>query len=289
MARTPAKTYHYSLDDDSDSSWLEHLREEGYVVLKKVVGDADVAAVKDLLWSDLEGAHRDVGLDRHDSVTWQRWKLPPHGIVGSLAQSAGPWYLRGLPRVQAAFKELWGVEDVITSMDAVIIWKPWMRGARVPPWKPRGMRGDQGQTATPAAFLPPPISEGLHLDQNPFTKPDLECVQGMVPLLPVTKVSGGLQVVPHSHTAEGKARLKEVYPELEDRWAGEDWCPLPPSSRSNAAAISEGGGGAVLLEAEAGEAVGRRGLTVGNRSQPLCSGRLPPSSTLPRHFLRGDC
>ena len=44
-----------------------------------------------------------------------------------------------------------------------------------------------------------------------------------------------------------------------------------------------------LLEAEAGEAVGRRGLTVGNRSPPLCSGRLPPSSTLPRHFLRGDC
>lgn len=221
-------------------------------MLKAVAGDADVAAVKDLLWKDLESAHSDIGLDRHDPTTWQRWKLPSHGIDGSLAQSAGAWHLRGLPRVQAAFKELWGVEDIITSMDATILWKPWMRGARVPPWRPRSMR--EGQTATPAMFLPPLISEGLHLDQNPFSKPDLECVQGMVPLLPVTEVSGGLQVVPRSHTAEGKARLLKAHPLLEDSWGGEDWCPLPPSSRFNAAKIS-GGRGAVLLEAEAGDLI----------------------------------
>jgi hypothetical protein len=35
---------------------------------------------------------------------------------------------------------------------------------------------------------------GLHLDQNPFAKPGFECVQGMMPLLPVTDEVGGLQV-----------------------------------------------------------------------------------------------
>ena len=42
-----------------------------------------------------------------------------------------------------------------------------------------------------------------------------------------------------------------------------------------------------LLEAEAGEEVGRRGLTVGNRSQPLCWPTAPFLDT--SSTLRGDC
>ena len=40
------------------------------------------------------------------------------------------------------------------------------------------------------ACLYPYHEEGLHLDQNPFAKPDRCCVQGMVPLLDVTEASG---------------------------------------------------------------------------------------------------
>eukprot|EP00415_Alexandrium_ostenfeldii_P000961 UN0961 len=44
----------------------------------------------------------------------------------------------------------------------------------------------------------------------------------MVPLLPVTDGSGGLQVVPGSHLDEAKAEFKQAHPHM--RSSG-DWCP----------------------------------------------------------------
>ena len=73
-------------------------------------------------------------------------------------------------------------------MDAVIAWRAWQQEQNV---------------AT--------RSEGLHLDQNPFDKPRLDCVQGMVPLIRVTDVSGGLEVVPGSHEGASKADFKHRY------------------------------------------------------------------------------
>jgi len=96
-------------------------------------------------------------------------------------------------------------------MDAIMVWKPWWAhpdSARIPmvwnPWYPR--------------------TEGLHLDQNPYRKPLLDCVQGMLPLYDVTEQVGGLEVVPGSHTAKAKAELKKYLG--EDIWDGEDWCPF---------------------------------------------------------------
>ena len=58
------------------------------------------------------------------------------------------------------------------------------------------------------------------MDQNPFTKPQLDCVQGkgkckcrckcidcvqgMLPLIDVTERSGGLEVVPRSHCEDAR-------------------------------------------------------------------------------------
>merc|ERR1711865_925004 len=92
-----------------------------------------------------------------------------------------------------------------------------------------------------------PRTEGLHLDQSPFHKPNLETIQGMVPLLPVTLVTGGLVVVPESHLmtgVTGKKALKERYPHLKG--AG-DWCPLPKQDMSYQHQL--------LLEAEAGDLI----------------------------------
>lgn len=61
-------------------------------------------------------------------------------------------------------------------MDSTLLWLPWWENNK---WKPR--------------------TEGLHIDQNPWNKPSRCCVQGMVPLIDVTRKSGGLQVVPDSH------------------------------------------------------------------------------------------
>ena len=67
---------------------------------------------------------------------------------------------------------LWGTRELVSSMDCLLVWRPW---ARQPARRP--------------------VTEGLHLDQNPFHRwPEpssprrgLQCVQGMVPLLPVTR------------------------------------------------------------------------------------------------------
>ena len=244
--QVPSYWHSFSDNDDgeTDSAWKAHLEREGFVVLKAVATPTDVADVKDLLFQDIEN---EFGIDRNDPSSWHRWRLPSTGLVASLAQSKGQWHLRGLPRVQNAFRRFWGVNDVITSMDACIIWRPWYAGAKALPWRPRSSTTPSSTPTTTPSGFPPPQSEGLHLDQNPFSKPQLDCVQGMVPLLPVTPTYGGLQVVPRSHTADGRAALLEKHPELEERWAGAgDWCPLPPSGRSKKA---------LLLEAEPGDLI----------------------------------
>lgn len=122
------------------------------------------------------------------------------GLVAKLAQCAGAWHVRGSPGVKQAFAAIWGTPELIVSMDCVIVWRPWWLDES---WRPK--------------------TEGLHLDQNPFHKPNLECVQGMVPLLPVTEAIGGLQVVPESHTDKAKQELMKLCPHLKNRG---DWCML---------------------------------------------------------------
>jgi len=168
------------------------------VVVGGALSREEVAAAKDLIWQDLEEATP--GLQRGDVATWRRWTLPPTGLNSRLAQGAGAWHVRGCEGVKRAFARVWGTSDLIVSMDCVIAWRPW--------WLERSWK---------------PVTEGLHLDQNPFSKPGLECVQGMVPLVPVTSVTGGLQVVPASHTEKAKREQKRRFPHL--RSTG-DWCPL---------------------------------------------------------------
>ena len=175
----------YSFDLD-DSRWLPYLHEHGYVVLKDILSPEDVDETKNLIWQDIEGAY---SLSREDPSTWSKWKLPFHGIDASLAQTAGPWYVRGHPSVQRVFQTIWGTSSLITSMDAVILWRS-------------DLQHD---------------TEGLHLDQNPFTKPDLDCIQGMTPLLPVNEDIGGLEVVPFSHTPEAKSQFCEQNPDKARR------------------------------------------------------------------------
>jgi len=199
MAAAPAAERGDYRFDPEDEAWLPFLKEEGYAVIVGAVELADVERAKTLLWEDIERKWK--GAQRGDSSTWKNFYFNSPGIVPQLAQSAGAWWIRGMPGVQAAFAKIWGTADLITSMDSVICWKPW--------WDGHGHRA--------------PRTEGLHLDQNPFTKPAFDCVQGMVPLVEVTARVGGLQVVPASHTAGAKAAWKARNPLLAR--VG-DWCPL---------------------------------------------------------------
>lgn len=111
------------------------------------------------------------------------------GIIvdGPTMHCEGAWFIRTLPSIATVFSRIWSTDSLIVSMDSPILWKPH-------PWQ---------------ASI-----EGLHIDQNPFlcSEKNPSCVQGMVPLYDVTQESGGLEVVPGSHSPHEKEAWKLRYP-----------------------------------------------------------------------------
>eukprot|EP01087_Luapelamoeba_hula_P004074 TRINITY_DN14036_c0_g1_i1.p1 TRINITY_DN14036_c0_g1~~TRINITY_DN14036_c0_g1_i1.p1 ORF type:complete len:332 (+),score=20.89 TRINITY_DN14036_c0_g1_i1:66-998(+) len=164
-------------DFENTAEWEKHLREQGYVVIRGTATPEDVETARGGYWGCIEAATKGT-VKRADPATWTQWHTDHRGIMldGDLAHSKGAWTIRGLPRVQQAFGTIWKENDLISSFDSTLIWKPWTHNAR---WRPR--------------------CEGLHMDQNPFEKEGMCCVQGMMPLYDVTEATGGLAVVPASH------------------------------------------------------------------------------------------
>jgi len=205
--------YRFPLADSK--AWLQHLHERGYVVVAQALLQPEVSKAKEMLAEDLsEHVGKSFVLD--EPASWRDAKIGKTGLVsGSVVQRAGSWYVRSRAGVKDAFSKIWKTPELIVSMDAILVWRPWWLDAS---WKPE--------------------TEGLHLDQNPFSKPNLECVQGMVPLLPVTESTGGLQVVPFSHTPEAKEALKQEYPRF--KYKG-DWCRLFRDDPSSILLLCEAG------------------------------------------------
>jgi len=114
------------------------------------------------------------------------------------------WFLRGLKSVREVFGKIYSTNELLTSMDTFIMWRPW--------WK-NPIEDEEWM----------PIVERIHCDQNPVKKRGFHCVQGMIPLLHVTKETGGLQVVPDTHTDEIQDYLIQNYPSTK---LGGDWCRL---------------------------------------------------------------
>jgi len=191
--------YRFGIDEE----WEAYLEANGYVVIKSVADPQQVSTAIDLFWKHFETT-RD--LDRNDISTWDKWGVDRRGIItdGGVIQCEGAWYIRGLPNVKNAFSKIWKTNSLIVSMDSLLLWRPWWHNKN---WKSR--------------------TEGLHIDQNPFSKPGKLCVQGMVALYDVTHETGGLEVVPRSNLSEQQEKLKAVCPHFKT--AG-DFCMINFSS-----------------------------------------------------------
>ena len=256
----------YRFDPDDESAWLDHLKSQGFVVLAGALQPSEVDNARRLLWNDIvqqwpglrptEHAFQPTdnsnaeecaggsaalgeGTQPETRISWNDvQRFPAHGLVPQLCQSAGAWEVRGAPTVRRAFAAIWGCADtdLITSMDCVILWRPWGRD----PFQATKERG-RGATAAP----PRPRTEGMHLDQNPFSKPHLETVQGMVPLRPVTHGTGGLAVLPGSHTATSQAALRKRNPHLEH--CG-DFCMVRLPPRPKPVLVLAGPGDLILWD-----------------------------------------
>eukprot|EP00967_Tisochrysis_lutea_P046618 scaffold56645_cov35-Tisochrysis_lutea.AAC.1 len=195
-------SYSFKLQDVT--LWRSHLAEEGFVVLRGVLSPQECEKAVSLIWDWLEGLGS--GLKRADLASWTKDAWPGHQRFGFFTthgggQSEGAWYVRSRPAVVRAFAGVWGTNALITSLDVPIAWRPW--------WL------DSSWT---------PTVERLHVDQNPFFKPGFHCVQGMVPLLGQDAHTGGLQVVPRTHTDAVQEYLRDKYPDLAND--SDDWCEL---------------------------------------------------------------
>mmetsp|Transcript_3249 Transcript_3249/g.9925 ORF Transcript_3249/g.9925 Transcript_3249/m.9925 type:complete len:456 (+) Transcript_3249:32-1399(+) len=195
--RLPEK-FRFSADDPSDS-FLTCLEEHGVVVLEGALLADEVADIKDLIWDWLQG----LGVDRNNLETWRieggRWpqdNTSEGGSTGVVAtcgasQTMAAWRVRAAPRVRRAFERLWNTTDLLTSMDALILWRPWRQK---PPTIPETWRT---------------CSAWLHLDQNIVKEPSKLLVQGLVALTPADAEStGGFVLVPGGHRKDAQDRLR---------------------------------------------------------------------------------
>ena len=220
----------YRFPLEATNEWKQHLQSKGYCVIANTLNVDEIETSKVLIIEDLERL---------------KIKLPVHGLVPEISQSAGAWKIRGNSNIKKAFEHIWQDSELITSMDCVIVWRRWNQIKKSNATS-TSTTTTTTTTSTSTSGQKKPRTEGLHLDQNPFHKPNLECVQGMVPLFPVNKEVGGLVVVEESHTDNNRSLLQQKNPKLKH--AG-DWCPLP--IRSNPTIYEQ----AMLIEAEAGDLI----------------------------------
>jgi len=71
-----------------------------------------------------------------------------------------------------------GTDNLLTSFDGISLFRPWKLN---PEWKTN------------------PSASWLHIDQHPIYRPGLQCVQGLVNLLPMDETTGGNVLIPKSH------------------------------------------------------------------------------------------
>jgi len=240
-----ASGYRFEMADETQ--WRAHLADEGFVVIKSSADAETTTLARSLLWDVLEQC---TPAKRDDLASWGAWRLDKRGFSmhGTVTQGRGAWLLRSLPSVRADFAAIWGTADLIVSMDLLLVWKSWWRA-------PDGANSAQASRWTPK-------TEGLHVDQNPLTKPDFCCVQGMLPLYAVTHLTGGLEVVPRSHLPEAKRLLVAAIGEQALRGLG-DFCRVPPAYYHNEQCTETSGnssptadaGAPMLVEAEPGDLI----------------------------------
>merc|ERR1719305_54449 len=119
---TPKLSYRFDIKDSQ--AWKSHLEQKGFVVVSRALKQEEVLQTRSLLWDDLETTVPK--LSRSDVNTWDTpWRGDGGpGIKAELAQTAAAWHVRGAPGVKEIFAHIWDTDDLIVSMDGVIVWKP---------------------------------------------------------------------------------------------------------------------------------------------------------------------
>lgn len=192
------------------------LREHGFVVFRGVLTQDECDSTLELLWDFLEAC--EPGLSRDDERTWDdHWPRTVEGGIlpfNGAGQSAAAWAVRGNKAVHACFAQIWNVQSLVSSFDAMSVWRPWAGRLQ----RRRRRRTERGW---------------FHIDQNPLEKPGFACVQGLVNLLPMNSAgsTGGNVLVARSHEPRWFPGLyRGPHRKLVEAMQGEDWFALPRTS-----------------------------------------------------------
>lgn len=117
-----------------------------------------------------------------------------------IGQCQGSWDIRQNPKVFEVFQRLWESDDLLCSMDGLSF--------QIAP-EAEGSRGD-------ASYFQ---NTWFHTDQS-YTRNDLECIQGQVPLHDVAPGDATLVVL------EGSHRFHKAFAERFGAGSVSDWCLL---------------------------------------------------------------
>ena len=182
----PPPTYDTSttprFDAVTDSAtWLEFLDTHGYAVIKEVANRGEIEEAHALLWSFLE---HQTSMRRSNPESWTNAVFETIGEAKTgicqgcnVGHSMLCWFLRCLPRVRTVFESIWKTNELIVSFDGINIFRPTTEDSS------RRTRSDW-----------------WHVDQGRF-KMGRHAIQGFVSLTDATPATGGLCVIPGSHTS----------------------------------------------------------------------------------------
>ncbi len=162
---------------------LQHLRDQGFAVVRSVADASELAHAEALLWEFLEGR---TDMLRGEPSTWTNSNFqsvgdPTNGILSGngFGHAEVCWFTRTLPKVRATFARIWGTERLICSFDGGNAFRPFH---------------------APGAARHRTMGGWWHVDQG-RSKRGLHAVQGLVLLTDANAHTGGLCVVPGSHKA----------------------------------------------------------------------------------------
>lgn len=214
------------IDDLSINNILQTcLRKDGFVVVSGVLNDAECQAVLECAWDWVEAASRAEKnlqanvtgkeakgvIDRQD-LRSLRSGIFPTSLEGGIlpfygsGHSKAAWTARSYPAIRTVYRALFGSDDLISSLDGIVIWHSDQ------------ILADSGW---------------FHVDQNPRKKPECCSYQGLINLLPVTPATGGNVLVRGSHHLfpahylnHPDPNCKNFYNTRLDELNGDDWMEI---------------------------------------------------------------
>lgn len=137
--------------------------ENGYVIIRNAVPQANLGAVVEDIWDYL-------GVDRNDPEAWYRAPISKAGML-EMYQTQSLWNNRQFPRVHQAFADIWGTEKLWVSFDRANMNPP----AR-PDWDYQGMvHWDIDTSKDPVPFM---VQGVLYLEDTSADQGGFQCVAG---------------------------------------------------------------------------------------------------------------